>query len=86
MVDRYFRLARHRALFCTAFVACPYIFNDILEMVVGTIMQDVVQPLVLHNHFRIPYIEAKSKVEGSQDGARAGDPRLSDLGRFAEFW
>lgn len=32
-------------------------------MVVGTIMQDVVQPL--HNHFRIPYIEAKSKVEGS---------------------
>lgn len=54
-------------------------------MVVGTIMHDVVQPLVIHYHFSITYTETKSKVEGSQDGGREGDPRLSDLGSFSEF-
>jgi len=34
MMGRYFRLARHWALFCPASVACPYVFSDVLEMVV----------------------------------------------------
>jgi len=50
------------------------------------VVQDLVQPLILHYCFRIPYIEDKSKVGGSQDGGRDRNPRLSDLGRFAEFW
>ena len=73
-MDRYFRLARHWASFGPAFVACPYIFTDVLEMVVGTVMQDIVQPIVLHYHFRIPYIEVKSKVEGSQMEGGMGIP------------
>lgn len=44
--DRYFRLARHQALFCPAFVACPFIFTDVLEMF-GTLIQDVVQCLFI---------------------------------------
>lgn len=54
-------------MFCPAFVAYPYIFTDVLDTVLGTIMRDVVQPLFLHCNFRILYIEAKSKVEGRQE-------------------
>lgn len=61
--DGYFSLAQHWALFCPAFVAYPCVFTDVLDMVLGTVMHDVVQPLELHYHFRILYTEVKSMVE-----------------------
>lgn len=70
------QISKALALFCPTFVACPYIFADVIKMVVVTIMQDMVQPLVIQNHFRTPYIYVKNKVEGSQGGGRDGNPRL----------
>lgn len=62
-------------MFCPASVAHPCFFTDVLDVVLGTVTHDVVQPLELHYHFRILYTEAKSMVEERQDGGRDGDPR-----------
>lgn len=81
--NRYFRLARYWALFCPAFVACPYNFTDILE-IFGHHTR--CSPVFVHYNFKIPYIEAKRKVKGAKTGGRNRDPRFLDLRGFAEFW
>lgn len=79
MDNRYFRLARHWALFCPAFVPRPCILTDILEMF-GTLIQDVFQCLFIS--FRVPYIEAKRKVEGSQDRRKEWGSQVLRSGKF----
>lgn len=70
------------ASFCPLFVACPYIFAAVLEMVVGTLMQDVVHPLLYH--FIITYIEAEMKVTAKMEGGLGIPGYLSWV--FSEIW
>lgn len=61
MEDRYFRLARHWALFCPTLEACPYTFTDILEMF-GTLIEGVVQ------HLFIIILGSILKLRGQEEG------------------